>query len=141
MASLRAQLEQSQANLANATKELDLSRPLNATCDYVSFKQEMAEVLRGLLSDIGFLQGSTDVLTSEVKDYKPALRLLYRLQHEPGTVKAEAFEGAPAWRELYYGGDGRLYFKRTSDGKYQVLISFKKHQKVDGRYLKGLGKS
>jgi hypothetical protein len=140
VASLRAQIEQSQANLDNATKELDLRRALIATSDYVSFKQEMAGALRCLLPDIEFLQGSTDVLASEVKDYKPVLRLLHRLQHEPGTVKAEAFEGAPAWRELHYGGDGRLYFKRTSDGKYQVLISFKKYQRADGWYLKGLGK-
>lgn len=134
---LQAQLEQLQESHNLNRRELDRLR-INSSPAPRRFRSDIEDVLRYLLPTVQFVRDSTDVFASELNDYRPALQFLHKLVTAPGTVKAKRVQNAEAWKEVHFStgqaDDGRIYFKQV-DSDWCVLISFKKYQQDDIRFL------
>jgi len=129
--SLKYQLDQKQDELdsqkrAEGIQETAMSEPFI----------EVVQIIECLLPDIEFLRDSIKVLLYKVQDRYQALRLLQKIRYSPETIKAEDFESAARFRELRFGREGRLYFRRDTGEPIRVLVSTKQSQREDERYLK-----
>ncbi len=105
----------------------------------------IGEMLEQLLPNLRFLnkKRSVSTLLKEVKSSAGALKMLQRLNTDPGSFRSRLFRSAPEWREEHYntGTDdlGRLYYRDTGDKhthKYEVHVSLKHSQKADEQLLK-----
>ncbi|GAB4448418.1 MAG: hypothetical protein Kow00120_18580 [Anaerolineae bacterium] len=88
------------------------------------------ETLNILLPNIELLRGSIDALWL-MQNPISVLKHLPRL----GQLKAERVHRAPDWKKRNFGREWRLYFRKSGDSKYQVLISHKKNQEEDIDWL------
>lgn len=128
---LKCQLDQKQDELdsqkrAKRIQEASTSEPF----------REIGQIIKCLLPDIEFLRDSLEILLYEVQGYHQAIKKLHEISYRPETVRAENFECAPGFRELHFGKDGRIYFRRGTSEGIKVLVSTKHQQREDERYLK-----
>ncbi len=150
----RAELEAKEEKLKAAQIELDgLRRSAMSQQSVVNTSRRssrrdedlIGEMLEQLLPNLRFLnrKRSVSTLLKEVKSPAGALKLLQRLNADPGSLKSRPFRSALQWREEHYntGMDdlGRLYYRDTGDEhirKYEVHVSLKGSQKADEKLLK-----
>jgi len=89
------------------------------------------EMLYVLLPSIEFLGGTMDTLWREMQNPIRTLEQLSIL----GQLKAKRVQKTKDWLERHIEGDWRLYFRKSEDSKYQVLISHKNTQEADIEWL------
>jgi hypothetical protein len=102
---------------------------------------EMKKFIQILLPNIRLLRGSTDFLAKEVIDPFDAISLLYQIHSCPASLKSERVQDANGWleaRHISTGEDdqGRIYFRKMENLRYEVLVSHKEDQKRDIDWLK-----
>jgi hypothetical protein len=95
-------------------------------------------MLRILLPNIEFINGSFDFIATELQCQEDMLVKLYAISTKPQEIKAKRVQSATDWKEIYFkaGTDikGRLYF-RIMDSITQVFVSSKSTQKLDFKRL------
>jgi hypothetical protein len=129
--SLRYQLEQAQDDLLDqrwSAGQAAMPPP----------RVDIGQILSVLLPDVEFLRNSLDAIVSGAVKRNAALRLLQQLRYQPESVQAKAVESVPGFREQTFGR-GRLYYRRDSGGRIQVLVSDKNAQAGDLRFLRSVG--
>jgi hypothetical protein len=150
----RAKLEEKDEKLTDAQSKLDgLRRSATSQQDVVDVSRRasrrdeylIGEILEQLLPNLRFLnrKRAVSTLLNEVKSPVGALKMLQRLNTDPGSFRSRPFRSAPQWREEHYntGTDalGRLYYRDTGDKhtrKYEVHVSLKGAQNADEKLLK-----
>lgn len=150
----RAELQEKDEKLTAAQSELDdLRRSATSQQDVADASRRssrrdedlIGEMLEQLLPNLRFLnrKRSVSTLLKEVKSPAGALKMLQRLNTDPGSFKSRPFRSAPKWREEHYntGTDdlGRLYYRDMGGKhtrKYEVHVSLKDAQKADEKLLK-----
>ncbi|MGQ9814669.1 MAG: hypothetical protein ACUVR3_05895, partial [Candidatus Roseilinea sp.] len=108
---------------AQATRAIELERE---NPEYL-----FREMLNILLPNIEFLSGTLDILWREMQNPVRTLEQLTTL----GQLKAKRVQKTKDWLERHIEGDWRLYFRKSEDSKYQVLISHKNTQEADIEWL------
>lgn len=108
---------------ARATRAIELERE---DPEYL-----FREMLHVLLPNIELLGGTTDTLWREMQNPIRTLEQLTNL----GQLKAKRVQRTNDWLERHIEGDWRLYFRKSEDSKYQVLISHKNTQETDIKWL------
>jgi len=132
---LKGKLEKQEKEFELCKTEKEIDRREISSQSVSRVKDDILLTINSLLPNITFLRDSIDNLVNEVDDLSQPLKKLWEIAYRPGNLKAERFERAPKFKELHFGGDGRIYFKHQKD-KTEVLVSFKQQQKLDERYLK-----
>lgn len=101
-------------------------------------RQGLGEAIRILLPNMEHLHDSQTVILQKLEGYEPILRELWSLSNTPGDFKGKKV-GGTEWKERHFNtgqkDDGRFYF-RNDGTKWLVLVSFKKNQERDIKYLK-----
>lgn len=129
--SLKYQLEQKQEALDSQKRAQRIQE--STAFDIV---KEVRQIITSLLPNVEFLRDSLEFLSSMALNKNQALSLLQEIRYSPEKVKAKKFESTPGFRELHFGGDGRIYFRTDNNKRILVLVSNKDQQKEDERYLK-----
>lgn len=103
-------------------------------------KEELTRIFNVLLPNIILMRDSLDILIFELQDYQHILNILHDISINPSTVKAKRFQTTDDWLETHFktgtGNNGRLYYKIEKNNQCFALISFKKEQDKDQKYLR-----
>lgn len=131
---LQGRIDQLQAELDTYKAQGDLSEQEDNPSDG---KTDLSAVIQALLPHVEFLQGSLDILTQEVDDYRDALTKIGKVAY--GNERGKALHEAAGWYDLHFNhgrrATGRIYYRPTEAG-YQILIGYRKDQDKDINYLK-----
>jgi len=102
--------------------------------------EEVNRIVKTLVPSIHDVRDSLTEAIGDLQDPLPLMKQLREIDRDIHSVnqKADRFKGTRDWRELRFnrGNDdqGRLYYRMTKTGA-EVLISDKKRQNMDERYL------
>ncbi|MEL4454856.1 HIRAN domain-containing protein [Lutimonas vermicola] len=101
------------------------------------YSNQFRNIIEVVLPDVEFLDGSLDILESEIEDFTNPIDKIIKINTDH-QFKGKKITTLDKWWEVHFNtgqrDDGRLYFYRNSN-KLTVLVSFKKDQKRDILYL------
>ncbi|MCX7818825.1 MAG: HIRAN domain-containing protein [Kiritimatiellae bacterium] len=130
------QVKQLEQWRTEAERELEKKRELEDR--QKRHNAEMIELLCVLCPRTTFVRDSLDVLFTELKEHRHALRLVHQLDGGEHPPNCKRVQRAPSWWEARFstGEDdsGRLYYRIQRD-RCEVLVSFKRSQDRDVAYL------
>ena len=101
------------------------------------YSNQFRNIIEVVLPDVEFLDGSLDILESEMEDFTNPIDKIIKINTDH-QFKGKKIMTLDKWWEVHFNtgqrDDGRLYFYRNSN-KLTVLVSFKKDQKRDILFL------